>query len=180
MPEPLTQTAYLAGGCFWGMEELLRNIPGVLGTEVGYSGGNSCDASYQRVTSGTTGHAEVLKILYDPDRLSYRHLLFEFLRMHNPTTQDRQGNDRGTQYRSAIFYADAIQQRIALEVLKTADDSGEWPEKIVTDVAKFEAFYRAEACHQNYLLLHPHGYSCHYFRPMGLGETLPRTPSAAL
>jgi len=113
------QTAYLAGGCFWGMEELVREIPGVLETEVGYTGGNTPDATYEQVKTGRTGHAESLKIVFDPRQLSYRHLLFEFFRMHNPTTQNRQGNDIGTQYRSAIFYVSEEQKRTAEEVIRT-------------------------------------------------------------
>lgn len=164
------QTAYLAGGCFWGMEELLRLIPGVLETEVGYSGGDTPDARYEQVKTGDTGHAEALKVVFDPQRLSYRHLLFEFFRMHDPCTRNRQGNDVGSQYRSAIFYLDEEQQRTAEEVINIADASGDWPAKIVTEVVPFKGFCRAEEYHQKYLLKHPHGYSCHYMRRLGLGE----------
>ncbi|MFA6921146.1 MAG: peptide-methionine (S)-S-oxide reductase MsrA [Gallionella sp.] len=165
-----TQTAYLAGGCFWGMQELVRQVPGVLETEVGYSGGTTPDATYEQVKTGRTGHAESLKIVFDPEQLSYRHLLFEFFRMHNPTTLNRQGNDTGTQYRSAIFYLDQAQQKTALEVIKTADDSGELPGKIVTEVVSFGEFFRAEAYHQQYLIKHPGGYTCHHIRRLHLGE----------
>jgi methionine-S-sulfoxide reductase len=120
------QTAYLAGGCFWGMEELVRAIPGVLETEVGYTGGSTTDARYEQVKTGKTGHAESLKVVFDPRQLSYRHLLFEFFRMHNPTTPNRQGNDIGTQYRSAIFYLNEEQLHTAEEVIKSVDASGEW------------------------------------------------------
>lgn len=165
-----SQTAYLAGGCFWGMEGLVRLIPGVLETEVGYTGGDTPDACYEQVKTGTTGHAESLKIVFDPQRLDYRHLLFEFFRMHNPTTRDRQGNDVGTQYRSAIFYLDEGQKRIAEEVIQTVEASGDWQAKVVTEVVPFREFYRAEEYHQKYLLKHPHGYTCHFIRQLGLGE----------
>lgn len=163
-------TAYLAGGCFWGMEELVRMIPGVLATEVGYCGGDTINATYETVKTGRTGHAESLKVVFDPDKLSYRHLLFEFFRMHNPTTPNRQGNDIGTPYRSAIFYLDQQQQDTALQVIQTVEASGEWQAKIVTEVAPFKAFYRAEEYHQKYLVKHPGGYTCHYLRPYSLGE----------
>ncbi len=165
-----TQTAYLAGGCFWGMEELVREIPGVLATEVGYTGGSVPNATYDKVKTGQSGHAESLKIVFDPQQLSYRHLLFEFFRMHNPTTANRQGNDIGTQYRSAIFYMDEAQRQTALAVIKTVDDSGEWHAKVVTEVVPFKEFYRAEEYHQKYLVKHPNGYTCHFRRDYRLGE----------
>jgi len=164
------QTAYLAGGCFWGMEELVRAIPGVLATEVGYTGGDTPDARYEQVKTGNTGHAESLMVVFDPRRLSYRHLLFEFFRMHNPTTRNQQGNDTGTQYRSAIFYLNAEQQHTAEEVIKTVDASGDWKAKVVTEVVPFREFFRAEEYHQKYLIKNPHGYTCHYIRRFGLGE----------
>jgi len=167
------QTAYLAGGCFWGMEELVRLIPGVLETEVGYTGGNSINASYDQVKTGNTGHAESLKIVFDPQQLSYRHLLFEFFRMHNPTTRNRQGNDIGTQYRSAIFYLGEEQKVVAEEVIKTVDLSGEWQAKVVTEVVPYKEFYRAEGYHQKYLVKHPQGYTCHFIRRLELGEGNP-------
>jgi methionine-S-sulfoxide reductase len=165
-----TQTAYLSGGCFWGMEELVRRIPGVLETEVGYTGGKVPDATYDIVKTGRTGHAESLKIVFDPKQLTYRHLLFEFFRMHNPTTRHQQGNDVGSQYRSAIFYVDEEQKRTAEEVIKTVDCSGDWKAKVVTEVVPFKSFWRAEEYHQKYLVKHPHGYTCHYVRRMNLGE----------
>lgn len=165
-----TQTAYLAGGCFWGMEELVRQIPGVTDTAVGYTGGNTPSASYEAVRTGRTGHAESLRIAFDPDTLSYRHLLFEFFRMHNPTTRNRQGNDTGTQYRSAIFYVDEAQRQTALEVIRTINTSGQLNGEIVTEVAPFRAFFRAEEYHQKYLIRNPGGYSCHYIRRLDLGE----------
>ncbi len=164
------QTAYLAGGCFWGMEELVRDIPGVLATEVGYTGGSAPDATYEKVKTGRTSHAESLKIVFDPKQLTYRHLLFEFFRMHNPTTRNQQGNDIGTQYRSAIFYLGEEQKRTAEEAIKTVDASGDWKAKVVTEVVPFKEFYRAEEYHQKYLVRHPHGYTCHYVRRMKLGE----------
>lgn len=164
------QTAYLAGGCFWGMEELVRQIPGVLATEVGYTGGNTPGATYEQVRTGITGHAESLKIEFDPKRLTYRHLLFEYFRMHDPTTRNRQGNDIGSQYRSAIFYTDEEQKRTAEEVIKTVNDSGGWKSKVVTEVVPFKEFYRAEEYHQKYLFKNPRGYTCHYMRQMNLGE----------
>lgn len=164
------QTAYLSGGCFWGMEDLVRQIPGVLETEVGYTGGEVANASYEIVKTGRSGHAESLKIVFDPARLSYRHLLFEFFRMHNPTTKNRQGNDVGTQYRSAIFYVGDEQRHTAEEVIKTVESSGDWGAKIVTEVVPFKEFWRAEDYHQDYLVKHPNGYTCHYVRRMKLGE----------
>ena len=164
------QTAYLAGGCFWGMEELVREIPGVLATEVGYTGGGTPDASYEQVKTGNTGHAESLKVVFDPRQLTYRHLLFEFFRMHNPTTRNQQGNDIGTQYRSAIFYVGDEQKHTAEQVIKSVDASGDWKAKVITEVVPFKEFYRAEEYHQKYLVKNPRGYTCHYIRRMDLGE----------
>jgi methionine-S-sulfoxide reductase len=169
---PLLQTAYLAGGCFWGMEDLLRSIPGVVETEVGYTGGDASNADYEHVKTGTTGHAESVKIIFNSQQVTYRHVLFEFFRMHNPTTANQQGNDRGKQYRSAIFFLDEEQKKIAAEVINTVDNSGDWQAKAVTQVVQFTQFYSAENYHQKYLLKHPHGYSCHFARPLGLGENI--------
>jgi peptide-methionine (S)-S-oxide reductase len=167
MNEPVkSQTAYLAGGCFWGMEELVRQIPGVLDTEVGYTGGEVPNATYER----HNGHAEALKVVFDPSALTYRHLLFEFFRMHNPTTKNRQGNDIGTSYRSAIFYVNEEQKQVAEDVIRSVDASGEWGGKVVTEVAPFHEFWRAEEYHQDYLVKHPGGYTCHYLRRLDLGE----------
>jgi peptide-methionine (S)-S-oxide reductase len=160
------QIAYLAGGCFWGMEELVRRIPGVLDTKVGYTGGNEPDATYEK----HDGHAEALKVVFDQNRLAYRHLLFEFFRMHNPTTKNRQGNDIGTSYRSAIFYTDEEQKRTAEEVIRTVDASGEWGGRVVTEVVPFREFWDAEDYHQDYLVKHPRGYTCHYVRRFKLDE----------
>jgi methionine-S-sulfoxide reductase len=164
-------TAYLAGGCFWGMEELLRQIPGVLATEVGYSGGTVPDATYEIVKTGDSGHAESLKVVFDPAILNYRHLLFEFFRMHNPTTPNQQGNDLGTPYRSVIFYTNETQKQTAEEVIKRVDTSGDWQAPVVTEVVPFKVFYRAEKYHQQYLQKHPQGYTCHYIRRLDLGES---------
>jgi methionine-S-sulfoxide reductase len=164
------QTAYLSGGCFWGMEDLVRKIVGVVDAEVGYTGGAIPNATYDIVKIGNSGHAESLKIVFDPKRLTYRHLLFEFFRMHNPTTPNRQGNDAGTQYRSAIFYLDEEQKRTAEEVIKTVDASGDWKGKVVTEVVPFRDFWRAEEYHQRYLYKNPGGYTCHYVRRLQLGE----------
>ncbi|MCG6934196.1 MAG: peptide-methionine (S)-S-oxide reductase MsrA [Gallionella sp.] len=167
MTEPVeSQTAYLAGGCFWGMEELVRQMPGVLDTEVGYTGGDVPNATYER----HNGHAEALKVVFDPQQLSFNHLLFEFFRMHNPTTKNRQGNDIGTSYRSAIFCVDDEQKRVAEEVIRTVDASAEWGAKVVTEVVPFHEFWRAEEYHQKYLVKHPGGYTCHYLRRLDLGE----------
>ena len=167
----MNQTAYLAGGCFWGMEELTRLIPGVLETEVGYTGGTADTAHYEHVKTGRTGHAESLKIVFDPQRLSYQHLLFEFFRLHNPTTRNQQGNDTGRQYRSAIFYLDEQQHKTAQEAIRTVDASGDWGATVVTELVPFKGFFRAEEYHQKYLVKHPGGYTCHYVRQLGLGET---------
>jgi peptide-methionine (S)-S-oxide reductase len=163
-------TAYLSGGCFWGMEELVRQIPGVVETEVGYTGGEVPSATYDIVKTGRSGHAESLKIIFNPDQLTYRHLLFEFFRMHNPTTPNRQGNDIGTQYRSAIFYLSEEQRCTAEEVIRTVDASGDWGARVITEVVPFKDFWRGEEFHQNYLVKHPHGYTCHHVRRMRLGE----------
>ena len=164
------QTAYLAGGCFWGMEELVRLIPGVLATEVGYCGGSAETAFYEHVKTGQTGHAESLKVVFDATQLSYSHLLFEFFRMHNPTTRNQQGNDIGTPYRSVIFYVDDEQKRVADNVIQTVTASGEWQAPVVTEVVPYAAFYRAENYHQKYLLKNPVGYTCHFMRALNLGE----------
>ena len=165
------QTAHLSGGCFWGMEELVRLITGVLKTEVGYTGGGTPNAVYEQVKTGRTGHAESLKIVFNPQQLTYRHLLFEFFRMHNPTTHNLQGNDRGSQYRSAIFYLNDAQRLIAEEVIQTVNSSGDWKAKVVTEVVSFKEFFRAEEYHQQYLVKNPGGYTCHFMRPLDLGES---------
>lgn len=159
------ETAVLAGGCFWGMEELLREIPGVLDTEVGYTGGKTPSPSYEDVKTGRTGHAEAVRITFDPKKLSYADLLERwFFRMHDPTTADRQGNDRGTQYRSAIFVTSPDQQKTAEEIKARVDASGKWKHPLVTQIVAAGEFTRAEDYHQKYLVKHPGGYSCHFMR----------------
>ncbi len=166
----VTETAYLAGGCFWGMEELVRRIPGVIDTEVGYCGGSEAHANYEHVKTGITGHAETLKVVFDPSHLSFAHLLFEFFRLHNPTTKNCQGNDLGTSYRSVIFCVNESQRDTAHSVITTVDASGEWQAPVVTEVVPYSAFYSAENYHQKYLLKHPNGYTCHFRRDLKLDE----------
>lgn len=158
------EEAILAGGCFWGMEELLRQVPGVLETEVGYSGGGVPNATYERVHAGDTGHTEAVRVVFDPTRLSYADLLGWFFRMHDPTTPNRQGNDRGTQYRSAIFFGSPEQRRVAEEVKAKVDRSGKWQAPLVTQLAPAGRFWPAEPEHQDYLQRHPDGYTCHRLR----------------
>lgn len=159
------ETALLAGGCFWGMEDILRKIPGVLQTEVGYTGGTTAAPRYESVSTGTTGHAESVRVVFDPKVLSYADLLEHwFFRMHDPTTKDRQGNDRGTQYRSAIFFASPEQERVARDVIRRVDASKKWPSPIVTEVVAAGSFTSAEDYHQDYLQKNPGGYTCHYLR----------------
>jgi peptide methionine sulfoxide reductase msrA/msrB len=158
------ETAILAGGCFWGMEEILRKLPGVLETEVGYSGGTSKDPNYEVVKTGHSGHAESIRIVFDPSKLSYESLLATYFRMHDPTTTNRQGNDVGTQYRSAIFYTSDEQRKVAEAVKQRVDKSGKWKRPIVTEIVAAGAFYPAEDYHQDYLEKHPGGYTCHFLR----------------
>lgn len=159
------ETAILAGGCFWGMQDILRSIPGVLSTEVGYAGGGTPSPTYEQVHTGTTGHAEAVRIVFDPSVLSYADLLEKwFFRMHDPTTKNRQGNDRGTQYRSAIFATSAEQRRIAEQVIARVNASGRWKAPIVTEIDVAGPFTLAEGYHQDYLQKHQGGYTCHYLR----------------
>jgi peptide methionine sulfoxide reductase msrA/msrB len=163
--EATLETAILAGGCFWGMEEILRAIPGVLETEVGYAGGTTKDPSYEDVKQGTTGHAESVRVVFDPSKLSYADLLEKwFFRMHDPTTTDQQGNDVGSQYRSVIFATSAEQRKVALEVKARIDESGKWKAPVVTQIVDAGPFTPAEDYHQDYLQKHPDGYSCHFLR----------------
>jgi peptide methionine sulfoxide reductase msrA/msrB len=159
-----TETAILAGGCFWGMEEILRKIPGVVSIEVGYTGGKLKNPRYEDTKRGDTGHAEAVRIVFDPAKLSYEELLGTFFRMHDPTTPNRQGNDVGTQYRSAIFYATEQQKVTAEAVKKKVQASGKWKKPIVTEIVPASEFYRAEEYHQDYLQKHPDGYTCHFLR----------------
>ncbi len=163
--EATLETAVLAGGCFWGMEEILRKVPGVLETEVGYAGGKTKDPTYQTVKRGDTGHAESIRIVFDPKKISYAELLEKwFFRMHDPTTVDRQGNDRGSQYRSAIFVQSAEQRRVAEGVKKKVDQTGKWGAPIVTQIVDAGPFTPAEGYHQDYLQENPGGYTCHFMR----------------
>jgi peptide methionine sulfoxide reductase msrA/msrB len=159
-----SEVAILAGGCFWGMEDIIRDIPGVIDTEVGYTGGDLDDPDYGDVHTGKTGHAEAVRIVFDPNKLSYEELLGYFFRMHDPTTANRQGNDVGTQYRSAIFYENERQREIAERVKKEVDMAGRWKSPIVTQIVPAGPFYKAEDYHQDYLVKNPGGYSCHYLR----------------
>ncbi len=162
---PGYEVAILAGGCFWGMEELLRGVAGVIETEVGYVGGDPALARYELVSGGDTGHAESVKVVFDPKRLSYAELLERwYFRMHDPTTVDRQGNDRGSQYRSTIFYTSLAQQATAREVRDRVDKSGAWPAPVVTTLEPAGVFTAAEADHQDYLQRNPDGYTCHFLR----------------
>lgn len=163
--ETTLETAVLAGGCFWGMEEILRKIPGVLETDVGYAGGSSKSPNYEQVKTGRTGHAESVRIVFDPAQLSYADLLEHwFFRMHDPTTKNRQGNDVGTQYRSAIFVSGPEQRKVAEAVKAKVDKSGKWGAPIVTEIVDAGEFTLAEDYHQDYLEKHPGGYTCHFLR----------------
>lgn len=155
----------LAGGCFWGMQDLFRKQPGIINTRVGYSGGETKYATYRDVKTGNTGHAEAVEILYDPSVTDLREILTFFFQIHDPSTKDRQGNDRGSQYRSAIFYSDEEQRQITLDTIADVDASGLWPGKVVTEVAPEGAFWEAEVEHQDYLNRNPNGYTCHFVRP---------------
>jgi peptide-methionine (S)-S-oxide reductase len=166
------EKAILAGGCFWGMEDLFRKQPGVVSTRVGYTGGDVPDATYR----DHAGHAEAIEIVFDPELTSYRELLGFFFQIHDPTTVNRQGNDVGTSYRSAIFYLDDEQRRIAEDTIDEVDSSGLWPGKVVTEVAPAGPFWEAEPEHQDYLERYPNGYTCHFVRP---NWVLPREVEAA-
>jgi len=155
------ERALLAGGCFWGMQDLIRRYPGVSSTRVGYSGGDVPNATYRN--HGT--HAEAIEIIFDPDKIGYRQLLELFFQVHDPTTRNRQGNDMGSSYRSAIFYTSDEQKRIAEDTIADVDASGLWPGKVVTEVAPAGAFWEAEPEHQDYLERNPGGYTCHFIRP---------------
>lgn len=156
-----TETAILAGGCFWGMQHLLRDRPGVISTRVGYSGGEVPNATYRNHGN----HAEAVEIVFDPSRIQFRDLLAFFFQIHDPTTRDRQGNDRGPSYRSAIFYTNDEQRRLAEQTIDDVNASGLWPGKVVTQVQPAGDFWEAEPEHQDYLVHYPGGYTCHYVRP---------------
>lgn len=155
------ERAVLAGGCFWGMQDLIRKLPGVKKTRVGYTGGDVPDATYRNHGS----HAEGIEILFDPEEISYRRILEFFFQIHDPSTANRQGNDRGTSYRSAIYYVDDMQKQTALDTIADVDASGLWPGKVVTELAPAGDFWEAEPEHQDYLEHFPEGYTCHYPRP---------------
>jgi peptide-methionine (S)-S-oxide reductase len=156
-----TERAILAGGCFWGMQDLIRKLPGVIKTRVGYSGGDVSNATYRN--HGT--HAEAIEIIFDPDKISFRQLLEFFFQIHDPTTKNRQGNDLGTSYRSAIFYTSEAQRNMAEDTIDDVEASKHWPGKVVTEVAPAGDFWEAEPEHQDYLERIPDGYTCHYVRP---------------
>jgi peptide methionine sulfoxide reductase msrA/msrB len=158
------EEAVVAGGCFWGMEQLIREIPGVLDTEVGYTGGTTTRPVYETVKTGGTGHAEAVKIIFDPSKVSYESILGFFFKMHDPTTKNRQGNDVGTQYRSAIFVMNDVQRKTAEAVKAAVDKSGKWKKPVVTEIVQADEFTPAEGYHQDYLVKNPGGYTCHYWR----------------
>ncbi len=168
-----TERAVLAGGCFWGVQDLIRNIPGVISTRVGYSGGDVPNATYRNHGS----HAEAVEIIFDPARLDYRTLLEFFFQIHDPSTKNRQGNDRGPSYRSAIYYTTDEQKRIAEDTIADVNASGLWPGPVVTEVEPVSDFWEAEPEHQDYLLRYPNGYTCHFVRP---NWKLPRRTSGAV
>ncbi len=155
-----SKKAYLAGGCFWGMEDLFRKRPGILDTEVGYTGGENDHPTYRN----HPGHAEAIELTYDPEKTSFRELLDYFFRIHNPTTIDQQGNDRGSSYRSAIFFQNEDERREAQEVIRIVEDSNKWEGKVVTTLEPFTVFWAAEPEHQDYLVRIPNGYTCHFER----------------
>lgn len=167
----MTERAVLAGGCFWGMQELIRKMPGVERTRVGYTGGDVANATYRNHGN----HAEGIEILFDPARVSFRQLLELFFQIHDPTTVDRQGNDRGASYRSGIYYTSEEQHQTALATIADVNASGLWPGRVVTEVKPAGAFWEAEPEHQDYLQRLPNGYTCHFARP---GWVLPRAEAA--
>jgi len=167
-----TERAILAGGCFWGAQDLLRKMNGIIATRVGYSGGDVKNATYRNHGS----HAEAVEVVFDPEKMSYRRLLEFFFQIHDPTTKNRQGNDIGTSYRSAIYYTTDEQKAVALDTIADVDASGLWPGKVVTDVEPAGDFWQAEPEHQDYLIKHPGGYTCHFVRP---NWVLPRRAEAS-
>ncbi len=171
MTQQHTETAILAGGCFWGMQELIRAMPGVISTRVGYSGGDVANATYRNHGS----HAEAVEIVFDPAQITFRELLEFFFQIHDPSTVDRQGNDRGASYRSGIYYTSEAQREVALDTIADVNASGLWPGKVVTEVKPAGPFWQAEPEHQDYLQRLPDGYTCHWVRP---GWKLPRRQAA--
>lgn len=158
------ETATLAGGCFWGVEELLRQLPGVIETEVGYTGGDPSATTYEQVKKGHSGQAEAVRVVFDPARVSYEEILHYFFRLHDPTTLNQQGNDRGTQYRSAIFYHNENQRTAADKVITEVTTLGRWKKPIITEVVAAGPWSPAEQYHQDYLQKQPNGYTCHFLR----------------
>jgi peptide-methionine (S)-S-oxide reductase len=165
------ERAVLAGGCFWGMEDLIRKLPGIVSTQVGYTGGDVANATYRN--HGT--HAEGIEIIFDPTQTTYRQLLEFFFQIHDPSTMNQQGNDRGMSYRSAIYYVDEYQKEVASDTIKDVDASGLWPNKVITELDPVSDFWDAEPEHQDYLERIPHGYTCHFIRP---GWVLPQREAA--
>jgi peptide-methionine (S)-S-oxide reductase len=165
MTDTTTETAILAGGCFWGMQDLFRKLPGVVNTRAGYTGGSLPNPTYKNMDTANDSHAEALEIIFDPSRISYRRLLEFFFQIHDPTTENRQGNDIGPHYRSAIFFLSAEQEKTAHEVIAAVNASGKWPGTVKTELVKASVFYEAEDMHQDYLEKHPGGYTCHWVRP---------------
>lgn len=157
---------YLAGGCYWGLEKLLLDLSGVNETEVGFVGGHIKNVCYKEVTKGDTGHAETVKVNFDSSKLTLQDLLRYFFKIHDPTTLNQQGNDRGSQYRSAIFYTHDNQRIIAEEIIQLVNQSSAWNSPILTEIVKFDVFYPAEESHQKYLQKNPDGYSCHFIRKL--------------
>lgn len=168
-PATVPETATLAAGCFWGTEELFRKVPGVIETRVGYTGGKLKNPTYEDTTTGTTGHAESLELKFNPTKVSYEQLLTLFFKMHDPTTANRQGNDAGSQYRSAIFFHGDKQKETALSLMHKIEKSGAWKAKLTTELAPAGVFYPAEDYHQHYLVKHPGGYDNHYLRNLNFG-----------
>jgi peptide-methionine (S)-S-oxide reductase len=168
-----TERAILAGGCFWGAQDLIRRQPGVISSRVGYSGGEVKNATYRNHGS----HAEAVEIIFDPDKTSFRKLLEFFFQIHDPSTKNRQGNDVGTSYRSAIFYTSPEQKAVAEDTIADVNASGLWPGKVVTEVTAAGDFWEAEPEHQDYLVKYPHGYTCHWVRP---NWVLPKRKDAAV
>ena len=166
-----TERAVFAGGCFWGMQDLIRRYDGVISTRVGYTGGEVANATYRNHGN----HAEAIEIIFDPESISYRELLEFFFQIHDPSTRDRQGNDRGASYRSAIFYTSEAQKAVAQDTIADVDASGLWPGKVVTEVTEAGDFWEAEPEHQDYLERIPNGYTCHFVRP---GWKLPKRMAA--
>ncbi|MCB9093177.1 MAG: peptide-methionine (S)-S-oxide reductase MsrA [Halobacteriovoraceae bacterium] len=162
--QPILEVSILGGGCFWGVEELIRKLEGVKDTEVGYAGGDAQKKTYLDVKTGSTGHAEVVKVSFDPQKLKFEDLLRYFFRLHDPTTLNQQGNDKGSQYRSVIFYQSETQKRIAEKIIKEVNDSKKWSKPVVTKLEPYKNYFKAEEYHQDYLQKDPGGYTCHYLR----------------